>query len=68
MNSSNDQGPRVRAAAGKAVLALPATILMPFVMVWRSPKGIWDDRASRGILITAGLLLVAGTVIFGTGE
>ena len=37
---------------------------MPFVMVWRSLKGIWDDRASRGILITAGLLLVAGTVIF----
>ena len=68
MTSSNDQGPRVRAAAGTAVLALPATILMPFVMVWRSPKGIWDDRASRGILITAGLLLVAGTVIFGTGE
>ena len=64
MTSSNDQGPRVRASAGKAVLALPATILMPFVMVWRSLKGIWDDRASRGILITAGLLLVAGTVIF----
>ena len=37
---------------------------MPFVRVWRSLKGIWDDRASRGILITAGLLLVAGTVIF----
>jgi len=62
--TSNDQGPRARASAGKAVLALPFTILMPFVMVWRSLKGIWDDRASRGILITAGLLLVAGTVLF----
>ena len=37
---------------------------MPFIVLWRSLRGIWNDQASRGILITAGLLLVAGTIIF----
>ena len=64
MSNDSDDQPSQRRAARKAALAVPATILMPFVMVYRSLKGLWDDRASRGILITAGLLLVAGTIIF----
>mgnify|MGYP001573004013 CR=1 FL=1 len=64
MSNDSDQGPRQRGTAKKAALVLPATILMPFIMVYRSLRGIWDDRASRGILISAALLLVAGTIIF----
>ena len=64
MNNDTDDRPGRRHSAAKAALVLPATILMPFVMVWRSLKRLWDDRASRGILITAALLLVAGTLIF----
>ncbi len=55
---------RGRSTATKAAVAVPFTVLMPFIVLWRSLRGIWSDQASRGILITAGLLLVAGTVIF----
>ena len=64
MNDEQDQRQERRKSAGKAALALPATIFMPFVMVARSLRAIWDDRASRGILITAALLLAAGTLLF----
>jgi voltage-gated potassium channel len=43
---------------------LPVTALMPFGIVARALRGIWDDRTSRGILIVAVWLLVGGTVIF----
>jgi hypothetical protein len=46
------------------ILALPVTILMPFSIVARALRGIWDDRTSRGILIVAVWLLVGGTLIF----
>lgn len=46
------------------VLALPVTALMPFGIVARALRGIWDDRTSRGILIVAVWLLIGGTVIF----
>ena len=46
------------------VLALPVTALMPFGIVARALRGIWDDPTSRGILIVAVWLLVGGTVIF----
>jgi voltage-gated potassium channel len=46
------------------ILALPATILMPFGIVARALRGIWDDRTSRGILIVAVWLLIGGTVLF----
>jgi voltage-gated potassium channel len=47
-----------------AVVALPAAILTPFVMVWRELHGLWSDRNSRGILVVAAWLLAAGTIIF----
>ena len=53
-----------RSTATKAAVAVPFTVLMPFIVLWRALRGIWSDQASRGILITAGLLLAAGTVIF----
>jgi hypothetical protein len=56
--------PRSRRKAEVAALAVPTTVLMPFVMAYRSLRSIWDDPASRGILITAALLLLAGTLIF----
>ena len=37
---------------------------MPFIVLYQSLRGIWRDQASRGILVTAALLLVAGTIIF----
>ena len=37
---------------------------MPFIVLYRALRGIWGEEASRGILIAAVLLLVAGTVIF----
>ena len=46
------------------ILALPVTVLMPFGIVARALRGIWDDPTSRGILIVAAWLLVGGTVIF----
>ncbi len=64
MNDEQDQPRGKRHTAGRAALAVPATILMPFTMVWRSLRSIWNDQASRGILITAALLLAAGTVLF----
>ncbi len=48
----------------RAVTAVPATVLMPFIVLYQALRGIWSDRASRGILITAALLLLAGTIIF----
>ena len=64
MNDQRQPRQAKRTTAGKAALAVPAMILMPFVMVWRSLRDVWYDRASRGILITAALLLAAGTLIF----
>ena len=64
MNDEQDQRQEKRKSASRAALALPATIFMPFIMVARSLRAIWDDRASRGILITAALLLAAGTLLF----
>ena len=64
MNDQRQPRQAKRTTAGKAALAVPAMILMPFVMVWRSLRDVWNDRASRGILITAALLLAAGTLIF----
>ena len=61
---TDDDHNRHARTAGRAVVALPATILMPFVMVYRSLRAIWADQASRGILISAGVLLIAGTFIF----
>ncbi len=64
MEDEQNQGRSKRETAGRAALAVPATIFMPFLMVYRSLRGIWEDQASRGILITAALLLMAGTVLF----
>ena len=47
-----------------AVVALPAAILTPFVMVWRELHRLWSDRNTRGILVVVAWLLVAGTIIF----
>jgi len=47
-----------------AVVALPAAILTPFVMVWRELRRLWLDKSSRGVLLVAVWLLVAGTIIF----
>lgn len=62
--SPEPESKRGRSTATKAAVAVPVTVLMPFIVLWRALRGIWGDQASRGILITAGLLLVAGTVIF----
>jgi voltage-gated potassium channel Kch len=48
----------------RAALAVPATILMPFFVLFGALHSIWKDQASRSILITAAWLLVAGTIIF----
>ena len=53
-----------RRTARRALLALPKTVLTPFVLFYSSLRGIWSDPASRGILFTALVLLVAGTIIF----
>jgi voltage-gated potassium channel Kch len=53
-----------RSTAKKAAVALPITVLMPFIVLYHALRGIWSDQASRGILVTAALLLVAGTIIF----
>lgn len=59
-----EEAEKTRGPARKAALVVSFTLLMPFVMVWQSLRAIWADRASRGILITAAWLLLAGTVIF----
>ena len=59
----SEEAPR-RKKAGKAVLAIPRAIFMPFIFLFRSLRGIWADPASRGILVSAVILLLAGTVIF----
>lgn len=63
---SGQQGPgsKPNGWARKAAIVISATIFMPFIVFWRSIRSIWADEASRGILIMAALLLVAGTVIF----
>ena len=63
MNDGRRHRRRLRGLRG-LILALPATILMPFGIVARALRGIWDDRTSRGILIVAVWLLIGGTVIF----
>jgi len=50
--------------AGKALVAIPKTIAMPFVITFRALRGIWRDPDSHNILVAAGMLLVAGTLIF----
>ena len=50
--------------AGKALVAIPKTIAMPFVITYRALRGIWRDPNSHNILVAAGMLLVAGTLIF----
>ena len=37
---------------------------MPFVITFTALRSIWRDRDSRSILVAAGMLLVAGTLIF----
>jgi voltage-gated potassium channel len=53
-----------RSTVRKAVVAVPVTMAMPFLVFWRSMRDLWRDQASRGILIMAALLLLAGTLIF----
>ena len=64
MSNEHGRGSGSHSSVTRAALALPATILMPFVVFTRSIRGIWADQSSRGILIMAALLLVAGTLIF----
>lgn len=62
-NSSGDDG-RGRGSLEKAAIAVPATTLMPFIVLYQALRNIWNDQPSRGILIAAALLLVGGTFIF----
>lgn len=50
--------------AGKALVAIPKTVAMPFLITFRALRGIWRDPASHNILFAAGMLLLAGTLIF----
>lgn len=50
--------------AGRALIAIPKTIAMPFVITFRALRGIWHDPNSHNILAAAGMLLLAGTLIF----
>ena len=68
-NSAGDQPrkPHDRHAAktaGKALVAIPGTMAMPFLITFTALRSIWRDRDSRSILVAAGMLLVAGTLIF----
>ena len=53
-----------RRAIVVVMLAIPALIVSPFIIFWHTLRSIWSDSSSRGILITAAWLLLAGTVIF----
>jgi voltage-gated potassium channel Kch len=48
----------------KALLAIPTTMAMPFVITFRALRAIWRDPDSRNIVVAAGMLLAAGTLIF----
>ena len=58
------QRPGMVADVTAAVVALPAAILTPFIVVWRALHRLWSDKSSRGVIVAAAWLLVAGTVIF----
>ena len=64
MSGQQGSGSKPRGSAKKAAVVVSATVFMPFIVFWRSLRSIWADQASRGILVMAALLLVAGTVIF----
>ena len=64
MSGQQGSGSKPQGSAKTAMLVVSATIFMPFIVFWRSIRSIWADEASRGILLMAALLLVAGTVIF----
>ena len=64
MSGQQGSGSKPRGSAKKAAIVVSTTIFMPFIVFWRSIRSIWADQASRGILILAALLLVAGTIIF----
>lgn len=60
-------GPRPESLSRKvarALLAIPKTIAMPFVITFRALRSIWRDPDSRNIVVAAGMLLAAGTLIF----
>ena len=60
-------GPRGESPGRKvvrALLAIPKTIVMPFVITFRALRAIWRDPDSRNIVVAAGMLLAAGTLIF----
>ena len=68
-NSAGDQPPKphdrhAAKTAGKALVAIPGTMAMPFVITYVALRSIWRDATSRSILVAAGMLLVAGTLIF----
>jgi hypothetical protein len=56
----DNQHPKARTT----VVAISATVLSPFIVLYRALRSIWSDGASRGLLIMAALLLIAGTIIF----
>ena len=61
---TNDEQQDRHRSLTRTVVAVAATVFMPFIVLWRALRGIWNDPASRGILVTAGVLLLAGTFIF----
>ena len=60
----DDSGHRSTHTAAKAAIALPVAVLSPFVALYRALRDIWRDPTSRGVLLSAALLLLAGTIIF----
>ncbi len=60
MSGQQASGSRPRRPVRNAAVV----VLMPFIVFWRSMRSIWADEATRGILLLAALLLVAGTIIF----